>query len=58
MTESAQTFAASMHIPFTAEQLFGVFQAYHGAAWPAQIFLLALAAPTVIFIAIRCPCRP
>ena len=42
-----------MQLPFTTEQFFGVFQAYNRAVWPAQIFLLALAAMTVLFIALR-----
>lgn len=50
---SAQTFAATMQLPFTVEQFFGVFQAYNSAVWPAQVFLLALAALTVVFIALR-----
>ncbi len=33
-----------MQLPFTVEQFFGVFQAYNSAVWPAQVFLLALAA--------------
>ena len=53
MTPSAQTFAATMQLPFTVEQFFGVFQAYNSAVWPAQIFLLALAALAVVFIALR-----
>ena len=42
-----------MQLPFTVEQFFGVFQAYNRAVWPAQIFLLLLAALTVVFIALR-----
>ena len=53
MTTSAKTFAATMQLPFTVEQFFGVFQAYNSAAWPAQVFLLAPAALTVVFIALR-----
>ena len=42
-----------MQLPFTVEQFFGVFQVYNRAVWPAQIFLLLLAALTVAFIALR-----
>ena len=42
-----------MQIPFTVEQFFDVFQAYNRGVWPAQIFLLFLAAMTVVFIALR-----
>jgi hypothetical protein len=42
-----------MQLPFTVEQFFGVFRAYNGAVWPAQILLLVLAALVVIFIALR-----
>ena len=42
-----------MQLPFTVEQFFGVFRAYNRAVWPAQIFLLLLAALTVVFIALR-----
>ena len=50
---SAQTFAATMQLPFTVEQFFGVFQTYNSAVWPVQVFLLALAALTVVLIALR-----
>jgi Family of unknown function (DUF6064) len=42
-----------MKLPFTAEQFFGVFEAYNNAVWPAQLVLLALAALAVSFIALR-----
>jgi hypothetical protein len=31
-----------MHLPFTVEQFFAVFQQYNTAVWPAQLFLLSL----------------
>jgi hypothetical protein len=33
-----------MQLPFTVDQFYGVFRAYNEALWPAQVFLLALAA--------------
>ena len=44
-----------MQLPFTVEQFFGVFRAYNIAVWPAQIFLLVLAALAILFIALRRP---
>jgi len=44
-----------MRLPFTVEQFFGVFRLYNNAVWPAQVFLLLLAALVVIFIALRRP---
>ena len=42
-----------MQLPFTVEQFFGVFRAYNGAVWPAQIPLLGLALLALIFIRLR-----
>ncbi len=39
-----------MELPFTAEQFFGVFRDYNNTLWPAQVFLLALAAIAVILV--------
>ena len=46
---------ATMQLPFTVEQFFGVFRMYNSAVWPAQVLLLLLAALAVIFIALRRP---
>jgi Family of unknown function (DUF6064) len=44
-----------MHIPFSAEQFFGVFRLYNSTVWPAQVLLLVLAVLCVIFIVLRRP---
>ena len=46
---------ATMQLPFTVEQFFGVFRMYNSAVWPAQMLLLLLAALVVIFIALLRP---
>lgn len=40
-----------MALPFTSEQFFGVFAAYNETVWPAQFFLLALAALALMLVA-------
>jgi len=42
-------------LPFTSGQFFGVFAAYNNAVWPAQIFLVALAALALAFVAFPRP---
>ena len=42
-----------MQLPFTVEQFFAVFALYNNVVWPAQVFLLLLAALVVVFIALR-----
>jgi hypothetical protein len=39
-----------MALPFTVEQFYGVFRDYNTAVWPAQWFLVALAAAVVVAV--------
>jgi hypothetical protein len=39
-----------MALPFTAEQFYGVFRDYNTVVWPAQWFLVALAAAVVVAV--------
>jgi hypothetical protein len=39
--------------PFSAEQFFAVFVAYHEAVWPAQVLLAGLALATVVLSFVR-----
>ncbi len=39
-----------MQLPFTTEQFYAVFRDYSTALWPAQLFLLALAAAAIVLV--------
>jgi Family of unknown function (DUF6064) len=39
-----------MQLPFTTEQFYAVFRDYNTALWPAQVFLLALAAAAIALV--------
>ncbi|MGB7203381.1 MAG: DUF6064 family protein [Pyrinomonadaceae bacterium] len=41
-----------MQLPFTAEQFFGVFDAYNTTVWPAQVLLLALAVAAIVLVGV------
>ncbi|WP_426148120.1 hypothetical protein [Polaromonas sp. DSR2-3-2] len=41
-----------MQIPFSCEQFYGVFRDYNDAAWPAPVFLAALAVAVIATVAI------
>src|SRR5512136_1842579 len=36
-----------MHLPFSVEQFYSVFESYNSAVWPAQIVLLGLAVAAI-----------
>ena len=40
-----------MQLPFTTEQFYAVFRDYNTALWPAQVFLLSLAAAAIALVA-------
>ena len=42
----------AMQIPFSCEQFYGVFRDYNDAAWPAPVFLAALAVAVIAIVAI------
>jgi hypothetical protein len=42
-----------LRIPFTVDEFFDVFTAYNHAVWPAQYFLLALAAVALALLYVR-----
>lgn len=41
-----------MQLPFTAEQFYAVFGEYNTTLWPAQVFLLVLAAVAVVLVVV------
>jgi hypothetical protein len=41
-----------MQLPFTAEQFFAIISLYNNTVWPAQVFLVLLAALVIVFIAL------
>jgi hypothetical protein len=44
-------------VPFTVDQFFGVFAAYNGAVWPAQLVLIAAAVAALALALTRAPGR-
>lgn len=44
-------------LPFSADQFFGVFAAYNGAVWPAQLVLVAAAVAAIALALSRAPSR-